>query len=242
MKKYQHISIILFCLVSSEATWGFAVFDAANFGQLVISIVNQLAQIRATNERIDREVKALEKISEKIKEFSRGDTNKISDLVDQINSFRSRVRSIGYTYDGVAQQFDKIYGTKHGFQKNFQAWEKQSDDSVRDAMISQGLIEKSAQHMADLDKIIKEKRNNQGQEATLQAIGEINAIQSKQLANLSEIITTDSRAKTSVIMEDRSKNKELKNYENNLMKDFNKHSKSRPLSHFPSLGNTAPTL
>ena len=94
--------------------------------------------------------------------------------------------------------------------------------------------------MADLDKIVDEKRKSKGDAETLQAIGEINAIQSKQLADLSQIVASDARAKNSVMMEERAKEKELKNYENHLMKDFNKHEKSHPLNHFPSLGTTAP--
>ncbi len=94
--------------------------------------------------------------------------------------------------------------------------------------------------MADLDKIVDEKRKSKGDAETLQAIGEINAVQSKQLADLSQIVASDARAKNSVMMEERAKEKELKNYENHLMKDFNKPEIPRnPLTHFPSLGATA---
>jgi conjugal transfer/entry exclusion protein len=107
------------------------------------------------------------------------------------NSLRSRARSIGYAYEGVANQFERFYGRGGRFSPKFKDWQKQSDDSIKDAMVSQGLLERSEKHMVDLDKVVEDKRNAEGDSDTLQALGEINAIQSKQIADLSEIVATD---------------------------------------------------
>ena len=109
-------------------------------------------------------------------------------------------------------------------------------------MISQGLLEQSDKRMVDLDQVLKAKVQSQGNAETLQAIGEINAIQSKQLNDLTQIIATDARARQSVMMEERSKEKARKNNTARLMKDFNVHKKSRPLAYLPSLGETAPQV
>lgn len=49
--------------------------------------------------------------------------------------------------------------------------------------------------MLDLDEAVEFKNKCMGDSDTLQAIGEINAIQSKQLADLSHVVATDVRAK-----------------------------------------------
>lgn len=218
---------------------GWPVFDAAGWALKIKTLYREIQQLRIMQQRVAYEVAAAKRMAERFQKWKFKDFNSIDEMIRHINSFRSRARSIGYTYDGIADQFDSFYGKRGSYKKDYQAWEKQSDDSVKDAMVSQGLMEKSKKHMDDLNEIIKEKRADQDQGATLQAIGEINAIQSKQLADLSEIVATDARAKQSVVMEERSKQKELEDYEAHLMKDFNKHGKSRPLTHFPSLGTTA---
>jgi len=234
--RVKHLCLIFLCLKSFELG-AFTFVDVANGLQNVTIIANQALQLERMAEQIKREVEAAQRLMQKMRKL---DITKINDLVSQINSFRSRARSIGYTYESIAHQFDKTYGRPGGFSKNFKAWQKQSDDSLKDAMVAQGLLQKSEKHMADLEKIIDEKRKGQADGDTLQAIGEINAIQSKQLAELSQIIATDARAQQSVLMEKKAQQKEQQNYENHLMKDFNKHGKSRPLTHFPSLGTTAP--
>jgi P-type conjugative transfer protein TrbJ len=214
------------------------VIDPANLIEnLSFRPTGSFKELERTVARIEFEANAAKRLLNRMKDFK---LTNLKDLVSQINRFRSRARSIGYTYDSITHQFEKTYGRKNESSKNFKAWQDQSDDSLKDAMVSQGLLEKSQKHMDDLDKITEDKRASEGDADTLQAIGEINAIQSRQLADLSQIVASDARAQNSVIMEQRSKEKELKNYENHLMKDFNKHEKSRPLAYLPSLGTTAP--
>jgi len=221
---------------ATMANAAFPVTDPLNLAQNTLAVLKQIDQLEQSAARIEYEVRAAERL---IKKMQKLDFTKIKDLMGQINSFRNRARSIGYTYESIEKQFEKIYGKNGTFSKNFQAWQKQSDDSVKDAMVSQGLLEKSQKHMADLNHVMEIKNNSKGDADTLHAIGEINAIQSKQLADLTQIIASDARAKSSVTMEERTKEKELKAYEAHLMKDFNKHEKSRPLTHLPSLGTKA---
>jgi P-type conjugative transfer protein TrbJ len=235
---------VLSVLLSNAVAMAWTVHDPFNFGQNKLQFVKELAHfakqvedMERTAARIEYEINAAKRLGERLKNFK---LTSINSIVRQINSLRSRARSIGYAYESVANQFETFYSKGSKFSQKFKAWQKQSDESIKDAMVSQGLIERSQKHMVDLDKVLEDKRNAGGDADTLQALGEINAIQSKQLADLTEIVATDARAKQSVIMENRAKEQELKDYEAHLMKDFNIHGKSRPLTHLPSLGTTAP--
>lgn len=238
------ISSAAITLMISRVAFTWTVYDPANyfqnatqFAKEVAHFAKQIEDIERTAARIEYEINAAKRLAQRLKKF---DLTSISSISRQINSLRSRARSIGYAYESVANQFEHFYGRGGKFSPRFKQWQKQSDDSIKDAMVSQGLLERSEKHMVDLNKVVEDKRKAGGDSDTLQALGEINAIQSKQLADLSEIVATDARAKQSVIMEERAKQNELKDYEAHLMKDFNKHSKSRPLAYFPSLGTTAP--
>jgi P-type conjugative transfer protein TrbJ len=234
-----------FCLAAPTAL-SFAVHDVSNwiqngthFAEEIAHFAKQVEDIKRKAARIEYEINAAKRLVEKFKQFNITD---ISSIARQINSLRSRAHSIGYTYEGVANQFEGFYKKGGTFSQKFKNWQKQSDDSIKDAMVSQGLLEKSEKHMKDLDQVLQYKRKSGGDADTLQALGEINAIQSKQLADLSQIVATDARAKHSVIMESRAKEQSRKDLEVRLMRDFNMHKKSRPMAYFPSLGSTAPRL
>lgn len=240
MRRILLVGSVSFLLFTSPANAGFPVFDYPGWLLKLQSLYKEFRQLEIMQRRVAYEIAAAKRMTKRLNKWQFKDFNSIDEMIRHINSFRSRARSIGYTYDTISDQFESFYGKRGSYDKNFRAWEKQSDDSVKDAMVSQGLMEKSKKHMDDLNEIMQEKRADQDQAATLHAIGEINAVQSKQLADLSEIVATDARAKQSIAMEERAKQRELQDYETHLMKDFNQHGKSRPLTHFPSLGTTAP--
>jgi P-type conjugative transfer protein TrbJ len=224
-------------LALAHVSLGFVVNDLANLAQNEAHFVKQVLDMERTAARITYEIEAAQRLATKLKDFK---LTNINSIVMQINSLRSRTRSIGYTYEGVASQFESFYGKGGKFSSKFKDWQKQSDNSIKDAMVSQGLLENSAKHMTDLDKVLEDKRQSGGNADTLQALGEINAIQARQLADLAQIVATDARAKQSVLMEERAKEMEKKDLEKHLMRDFNIHKKSRPMAYFPSLGSTAP--
>lgn len=237
----MNLKLTGFILLLTHDVWagGFPVVDAGNIAQSILSIAKQVEEMERNVKRVEFQVRSAQRFAEKLHGYK---FSSIGDLLRDIRSFQYRTRSISYTYKSIVNQFEKTYG-KHGdFSKNHSAWEKQSDDSIKDAMEAQGLVEKSDGHMRDLDRAVSAKNEAESDAETLQAIGEVNAIQSKQLNDLKHIIATDARARHSVIMEQRSKERELKNYEAHLMKDFNVHKKSRPLAYMPSLGSTAPQI
>lgn len=218
---------------------GFIVNDPANLFQNALSAATEIENLFQTMERIEYQIKSTERFISKIDGYKFTD---IRSFLREMRSFRNRARTIGYGYKNIVNQFEGTYGQNGRLNRKFSAWKKQSDDSIKDAMVSQGLLEKSEQHMADLDKVSKAKAQSEGEAETLHAISEVNTIQSKQLADLTQIVATDARARQSVVMEERLKQQEQKDYETRLMNDFNDHKKSRPLAYFPSLGSAAPQV
>lgn len=232
--------IVALSLLIHEGAWTqFAVYDPINLVQNALAVEKQIDQIEQMARRIEYQVGAAKRFGSKLEGY---EFSNIRNLLRDLRSFRNRARAIGYSYKSIVHDFERLYGKDGRFAKNFAAWEKQSDDSIKDSMQSQALLEKSDRHLRDLDKVVDVKGSAEGEAETLNAISEINTIQSKQLADLTHIIATDARARQSVIMEERAKQKEQRAYEVQLMEDFNEHESSKPLSHFPSLGTTAPQV
>lgn len=217
---------------------------AAIIGGLVSTVTGsveasaKIKELSATQQRIQFEVEAAKRFYDALDKMGQGDEQKLPALVERVNSFRAKVRNISYSYAFIGNEFDNTYGEDQNFFKKYNQWQKQTDESLKDAMIAQGLIEKSERHLIDLDHILSIKRKAKSDSDTLHAIGEINALQMRQLAELAEIISVSSRAQQSALMEKIAKKRERQKYEAHLMKDFNNHRSSKPLSRFPSLGTT----
>lgn len=199
---------------------------------------SKMKEVAAVQQKIQFEADAAKRFYNALDGLTEGDAEKLPALVERINSFRAKTRNIGYSYAFIGNEFDKTYGSEENFIKKYHHWEKQTDESLKDAMIAQGLIEKSQRHLVDLDNILSIKRNAKSDSDTLHIIGEINALQMKQLAELAEIIAVSSRAQQSALTEKIIKKRERQQYEARLMKNFNRHRPSKPLSRFPSLGTT----
>lgn len=231
--------LTLFLIVASTDTIaaGLPVFDSINWLQNISMIVQQFQQIQITKNQIERELKAAKSVLSRMGKLN---PDSVDSLARQIKQFRLGVRGIGYGYQNVSKQFDRLYATNGDFTKKLEAWQKQSDNSVKDAMSSHGLLQNSQENMKDLNEVLQAKRNSESEAEALQAMGEINAIQSRQLADLSQMIASDSRAKQSVLMEKRSLDKKQRAEAEELMKNFNEHETSMPLTHLPPLGTTAP--
>jgi P-type conjugative transfer protein TrbJ len=213
-----------------------SIYGAAPVHDMVGQIQRAFTYIQQY-QRIKYEIQAAQRL---LKNLGNLNLNSVGDLVNRFSQFKYRIRSIGYTYKGIANQFDSFYNKDETISQKIVAWQGQSDDSIKEAMVSQGLVENSEDHMKELNKAVELKRKSKGDSDTLQAIGEINAVQSKQLADMTEIIGTDARAKNSVLMEERAKERERRRIEARLLRDFNEHKKSQPFTQFPSLGSAGP--
>ena len=206
----------------------------------VLDLVGQVQRAVIWYQEYDKIQKEIAAASRLLASLGNLNMNNLGDIVNRFSQFKYRVRSIGYTYKGIANQFESFYNKDESISQKIASWQGQSDDSIKDAMVSQGLVEKSEDHMAELNRAVEIKRASTGNADTLQAIGEINAIQSKQLADMTEIIGTDARAKNSVLMEERAKERERRKMEARLLRGFNEHKKSQPFTQFPSLGSAGP--
>lgn len=232
MTKQLMIKTLILVFAAKSAFAGMPVFDYAGWVAKAESIRQQILQIRILKDQITRELNAANRLVDTIKNLN---INSYDDIRRKISMFRTKARSIGYTYDRIRKEMEKVYGAKGDFKKRYQSWQKQTDESIKDAMVSHGVLLNSKQNIDDINAILKSNRLARAEKANLQALAEINAIQSRQLDLLTEIIATDSRAKQSALMEERAHKQSLLENERRMWKDFDKHEESHPLSSFPKL-------
>ena len=237
-------NILCLFLTLSFASYTFAVMpvaDATSLAESVKQTFITLHQIRIQKEKIEKDIAFMTRQIESLGSLGFEDVYRLDEHIKRISGFQEGIRKISYRYRSIDAQFEKLYGpSKKPFKKRFKAWEKQTDQSIKEAMKAHGLIDTSRKRLWKIDDLIAKQRKAKGDLAALQVLAEINAEQARQMNDLTHIIAADSRAKQSQIMEKRSSEKGAREASMRLLDGFNVHKKSRPLSYLPTLGKRAP--
>lgn len=214
------------------------VSDPANLAQNTLTAVRTLAQVENQVEQMRRDAEYMKNQLQSLKELGWQDSYKFQKHLDFLDSLKGRTDTLTYNYKNVDANFRRLYATKDKpIDKKLDDWSTQTETSLQKAMKSHGAIEDSKKKMESVSSLIDKQRQAQGDLAAIQVLGELMAIQSRQLEELKTIITLDSRAKQSRMMEDKSIEKARAEQSKHLMKDFKKPMKAkRPMTQFPSLG------
>ena len=218
------------------AQWAAA--DGANLFQNTITAVKAAAQLENQIRQMERDAKYMAQQLESLGQLGWKDPYTLQRHLDFFDSLKGRTDTLTYNYKNLDSNFRRLYGSKDKpIDKKLDDWSTQTEISIHKAMKSHGSIEDSNKKMESVSSLIDKQRKAQGDLAAIQVLGELMAIHSRQLEELKTIITLDSRAKQSRMMEDKSIEKARAEQSKHLMKDFKKPMKAkRPMTKFPSLG------
>ena len=137
---------------------------------------------------------------------------------------------VGHQFDTAYEKYDPKVHDNQTYEKKLQTWEKQTDDSIRTAMVSHGVLDKYKGREIQLMKVLKASRSAKGQLQAIQAGNEISALMMKQMMELTTIIIADSRSRLSYMQEERltqdatKKQKKAKR----MMRDYGKKENPEP--------------
>lgn len=227
LKIFVFLSFILMKPIMAQ--W--AVVDGPAMTQNLLNYAKMAEQVLQDAEYMKNQVKSLESLGWK-------DPYALQRHLDFFNSLKGRADTLTYNYKNLDSNFRRLYSTKDKpIDKKLDDWSKQTETSIQASMKSHGSIQESNKKMETVSNLIDKQRSAQGDLAAIQVLGELIAIQSRQLEELKTIIALDSRAKQSRMMEDKSIEKARAEQSRHLMKDFKKPMKAkRPMKKFPSLG------
>lgn len=229
----MHI-ILFFVSLSGVVLAQWVVSDPASLTQSQMNYARMAKQMAQDAQYMKNQLQSLDQLGWK-------DPYTLQRHLDFFNSLKSRANTLTYNYKSLDSNFRRLYSTKDKptdkIDKKLDDWSKQTETSIQASMKSHGAIEDSNKKMETVSSLIDKQRKAQGDLAAIQVLGELMAIHSRQLEELKTIITLDSRAKQSRMMEDKSIEKARAEQSRHLMKDFKKPMKAkRPMKKFPSLG------
>jgi P-type conjugative transfer protein TrbJ len=123
----------------------------------------------------------------------------------QLTDIQQKVRGITYEFGNVENAFDQHYPNMSAYNgmsgKDFSVQaakaNQQLQNSVRDAMLAQGLISNSKSDQEALNALVSASNKTDGQLAAAQAGNQIAAVTAQQLIQLQQILSTSAREQSS---------------------------------------------
>lgn len=167
----------------------------------VDEVINQVLEIRNQVRQIEYMARDLERLSVR-------DWASLKSSYYQLQSTYQRAKYISLRWGQIAGEYTRHYEAfdpKVHDGKTYEAkreqWASQTDDAIRTAMVSHGVVEGYEARSTSLDQLVEASNASDGTLAVLQAGNQISAMILRQLMELSQLIVADSRARLSYLKE-----------------------------------------
>jgi len=219
----------------------FTVIDPSNLVQTTLTAVNAARNLSNQALQMERDIQYMKQQVESFSQLGYRDLYKLDQHLRTVDSFNRRVKTITYNYRQLDQHFKTLYSVKNAnFSDKYKQWNDETENSIKLATLSQGQsLSDSNKKYRSISEIVEKERKSKGTLQALQALAEINAIQARQIEELKTIIALDSQTKMNHLMEQKGHEQAAQARAEHLMKDFDRHTPSKPMSHLPKLGETA---
>jgi len=213
------------------------VVDVGSIEQTTITAVKTAAMLKNQIEQMKSDLDYMNKQLQTLSQLGWQDSYKLQQHLEFFDSLRGKVDTLMFDYRQMDNRFRDLYSTKDApVSKKLADWNAQTERSILAAMKAHGAVNNSEATLRSVSNLIEKQRRAQGDLAAIQTLGELSAIQTRQMEELKTIVALDSRAKQSQLMEEKSQKKAQKDFENYLMSDVNKKEKLKPMRKLPKLG------
>ena len=199
------IVIALILSMTAEAN-AMVVFDPTNLMQNIMNWIQNIATAANTAEQLAAQYHQLEVAIQNARQLNSDQIRgRILNGLRQLNDIQQKTKGITYDYGNMEGAFDGYYPDMAAYNgmsgKAYAAQaakaNQQLQNSVRDAMLAQGLISNSATDQQALDALVTASNSAEGQLAAAQAGNQIAAMTAQQLIQLQQIMATSAREQSS---------------------------------------------
>lgn len=209
------IVIAMILSMVAPANAGMIVHDPENLVQNILSYAQEFATAINTAEQLATQYRQLEiELQQARKLNSDQIRGRIMNGVRQLADIQQKTRGITYEYGRTEGAFDQQYPDMPAYNgmsgRDYAAQaakaNQQLQNSVRDAMLAQGLISNAASDQDALNALVSTSNSADGQLAAVQAGNQIAAMTAQQLIQLQQIMATSAREQSSYMAAQASAN------------------------------------
>jgi P-type conjugative transfer protein TrbJ len=242
------VSVGVVTLISATGYAQMVVSDPTNFAQNLIQAKAAVDQLEQAGKMLDqdralnRKAGAIKKNTKKIIEgMTPGELAELRDYLDQVGRFYDQSRGLSYTYGDIVEEYDRVYTDfepaaygSEDYEKLQKQWEGQTDHALRQAFEAHGYggEESVKERMRRLEKLIDKSDSTEGVLAAIQLGNRLQAELVAQVAQLTQLLTADSRARLSHLAETKAEQKNSRTRQRDLMKGLGE-AKDRELREYP---------
>ncbi len=205
MKKSLIITALILALaIPAHAT--IPVLDYTNWAQNIFSYVQQVATAINTAQQLATQYQQLEVAIRQARQLNSDQVRgRIMNGIRQLVELQQKAKGITYDYGRIESTFDGHYPDMAAYNgmsgRDYAAQaakaNQQLQNSIRDAMVAQGLVSNAATDQEALNALVTASNSAEGQLAAAQAGNQIAAMTAQQLIQLQQIMATSSREQSS---------------------------------------------
>jgi P-type conjugative transfer protein TrbJ len=221
---------------------GIPVVDPVNLVENASIAVSDASNVVQQVKTVQKQIQMLKKMKKNLKKLRVGDLQQMERSFRDLKRMYRQGRQISTEWGSIADDFEETYSGYSGgdggekYREKRREWEKQTDEAIKSAMRSHGVISEQKDREESLKKLINASSQAEGALQALQAGNRISGVLVKQLQELTSIIAADSRAKLSYLKEKHEKQKaqrEMSEYQ--LMEGYGERGDyEQPSDEWPS--------
>lgn len=200
------IVIAMILTMTGPANAGMVVHDPSNLAQNILSYIQEFATAINTAQQLATQYQQLEVAIRQARQLNSDQIRgRIMNGIRQLAEIQQKTKGITYEYGRMEGAFDQHYpdmAAYNGMSGRDYATQaakanQQLQNSVRDAMLAQGLISNAATDQDALNALVAASNGADGQLAAVQAGNQIAAMTAQQLIQLQQIMATSAREQSS---------------------------------------------
>lgn len=191
-----------------EAAAQMVVNDPANLVQNTAGYMAEAEQVVQQAQEIQNQLQQLEQMRKDLEKLDASSLEDLNRSFRKLEELYERGRQISMKYQQIERQFEAFYekfdpeeDDVESYRDKRAKWEKQTDEAVRTAMRSHGVVDRYDWRREDLSEDLSRSGDADGTLAAIQAGNRVAGVMAKQMMELTQIIVADSRARLSYIKE-----------------------------------------
>ncbi len=226
-----------------RAASALTVYDPANFVQNLLSAIRQLQSNIAEAQQIQNQLQSLRNEARSLAGLSFSIEGPLTQDLQRLSEILSQTRGLVLDYAALQEAFDDLYPAPERYEglsgadyaRQAVQWRDQTFRAVNDAMRAQGIVSTQALTALDLTQLLGVSQGAEGHLQALQAGNQIAAMTVKQMLRLEQILSTASRAQSSVLAQQASDQAAGAANLRRALTDWGTATPSEPLTANPSL-------
>jgi P-type conjugative transfer protein TrbJ len=197
--------ICLFIIPAPAHPGGIPVFDAANLTQNVQAVIQAIQSVYNQTTQIQNQARQIEYKLRSLKTLGAGSYDQLNGLLNgnihDLGTLLGTLRSIGYTYGSVRNQYDAIFPQDTAWERirlseygnYFKSWNSEVSNSARTAMEAQSVLDRIQANHQQAIGILSQSRNSDGEVRQLQASNEMLSVLSAQMGDMTQTMSATGR-------------------------------------------------